>query len=102
MDMQKMLKEMQKMQSKMAKTQTDLAAQSYEGEAGGGAVKVTLNGQGLITSIKIAPVAVDKDDIEGLEDTVQAAVNAAIKRKDDAAQDAMGSLTKGLKIPGLM
>jgi len=101
MDMQKMLKEMQKMQGKMAKTQAELAAQSYEAEAGGGAVKVSLNGNGLITSIKIAPIAVDKDDIEGLEDTVQAAVNAALKKKDDAAQEAMGGITKGLKIPGM-
>lgn len=101
MDMQKMLKEMQKMQSKMAKTQSELALQSYEAEAGGGAVKVTLNGNGLVTSIRINPEAVDKEDVEALEDLVQAAVNAAIKKKEDATQEAMGGITKGLKIPGL-
>lgn len=101
MDMQKMLKEMQKMQSKMAKTQSELAQQSYEAEAGGGAVKVTLNGNGLVTSIRINPEAVDKEDVEALEDLVQAAVNAAIKKKEDATQEAMGGITKGLKIPGL-
>lgn len=101
MDMQKMLKEMQKMQSKMAKTQSELAQQSYEAEAGGGAVKVTLNGNGLVTGIRINPEAVDKEDVEALEDLVQAAVNAAIKKKEDATQEAMGGITKGLKIPGL-
>lgn len=102
MDMSKMLKEIQKMQGKMAKAQTELAAQSYEAEAGGGAVKVILNGNGQITSIRISPDAVDKEDVEALEDLVQAAVNAALKKKDDAAQSTMGSLTQGLKIPGLM
>jgi DNA-binding YbaB/EbfC family protein len=101
MDMQKMLKEMQKMQGKVAKTQAELAAQSYEAEAGGGAVKVSLNGNGLITSIKIAPIAVDKDDIEGLEDTVQAAINAVLKKKEAASQEAMGGIPKGLKSPGM-
>lgn len=101
MDMQKMLKEMQKMQSKMAKTQTELASQSYEAEAGGGAVKVTLNGNGMLTGIKIIPDAVDKDDVEALEDLIQAAVNSVLKKKEEAAQEAMGGLTKGLKIPGL-
>jgi len=101
MDMQKMLKEMQKMQGKMAKAQQDLESQIYESEAGGGAVKVTLNGTGMITSIRISPEAVDKDDVEALEDLVQAAVNSAIKKKDEAAQSAMGGLTKGFKLPGM-
>jgi len=101
MDMQKMLKEMQKMQGKMAKAQQELETQSYEAEAGGGAVKVVLNGAGILTSIRISPEAVDKDDVEALEDLVQAAVNAALKKKEEAAQNAMGGLTKGLKIPGM-
>lgn len=100
MDMQKMMREVQKMQSKMNKAQADLATQSYEAEAGGGAVKITLNGAGLVTSVRISPDAVDKDDVEALEDLVQAALNAALKKKEDATQEAMGGLTKGLKIPG--
>ena len=101
MDMQKMLKEMQKMQGKMARAQQELESKSYEAEAGGGAVKVLLNGQGLITSLRISPEAVDKDDVEALEDLVQAAVNSALKKKEDAAQAEMGSITKGLKLPGM-
>jgi DNA-binding YbaB/EbfC family protein len=101
MDMQKMLKEMQKMQGKMAKTQAELATQVYESEAGGGAVKVKLNGHGLITAITISPDAVDKEDVEALEDLLQAAVNSVLKKKEDASKDAMGDITKGLKIPGM-
>ena len=101
MDMSKMLKDLQKMQSKMMKAQNDLKAQSFDAEAGGGMVKVAINGQGVLTMIKINP-AVDKDDVEALEDLVMAAVNSAIKKKDEAAQSSLNSITGGMKIPGLM
>ena len=45
MDMSKMLRDLQKMQSKMMKAQSDLKAQSFEAEAGGGMVKVAMNGK---------------------------------------------------------
>ena len=45
MDMSKMLKDLQKMQSKMLKAQNDLKAQSFDAEAGGGMVKVAMNGK---------------------------------------------------------
>lgn len=101
MNMQKMLKDLQKMQSQMVRAQNDLKAQSYEAEAGGGMVKVAMNGQGIITMIKIQPDAIDKDDPEALEDLVMAAVNSAVRKKDDAAQSSMNELTQGMKIPGL-
>lgn len=103
MNMQKMLKDLQKMQSKMVKAQSELQAQSFEAEAGGGMVKVVLNGQGIMTSIKINPDAVDKDDVEALEDLVMAAVNSAVKKKDDQSKASMEELiSAGMKIPGLM
>ena len=51
MDMSKMLKDLQKMQSKMLKAQNDLKTQSFDAEAGGGMVKVAINGQGVLTMI---------------------------------------------------
>ena len=91
MNMQKMLKDLQKMQSQMLKAQNNLKAQSFEAEAGGGMVKVAINGQGVLTMIKINPDAVDKDDVEALEDLVMAALNSAIKKKDEAAQSSLNS-----------
>jgi nucleoid-associated protein EbfC len=101
MNMQKMLKDLQKMQGKMMKAQADLQAQSYEAEAGGGMVKLAIDGQGHLTSIKISPDCLDKDDVEALEDLIMAAINSAVKKKDEAAQASMGSLTQGLNIPGM-
>ncbi len=102
MDMNKMLRDLQKMQSKMMKAQNDLKTQSFEAEAGGGMVKVAMNGQGVLTMIKINPDAVDKDDVEALEDLVMAAINSAVKKKDDAAHSSLSDITGGMKIPGLM
>ena len=102
MNMQKMLKDLQKMQSKMIRAQSELQTQSFEAEAGGGMVKVVMNGQGIMTSIKIHPDAVDKDDVEALEDLVMAAVNSATKKKDETSKASMDELTSGLNIPGLM
>lgn len=102
MNMQKMLKEMQKMQGKMAKAQEDLSSQEYEAEAGGGAVKLTLNGQGQVTELKLKEEAVDPEDIEALEDLLIAAFNTAVKQKEDASTDSMSDVTQGMKgIPGM-
>ncbi|HSQ43209.1 MAG TPA: YbaB/EbfC family nucleoid-associated protein [Fibrobacteraceae bacterium] len=101
MDMQKMLREMQKMQGKMMKAQQELEAQNFEAEAGGGAVKIAINGRGQVTSVRLSPDVVDKEDVEALEDLLQAAFNTAVEKKDNATQASMGSLTQGMKIPGM-
>jgi DNA-binding YbaB/EbfC family protein len=101
MNMQKMLKEMQKMQGKMARAQEDLEQQSYEAEAGGGAVKVVMNGRGEVSELRLQPEAVDPDDVEALEDLLMAAFNSCVKQKEDATQNSMGALTQGMKIPGM-
>jgi len=102
MNMQKMLKDLQKMQNKMSKAQDELQTQSYEAEAGGGMVKVILNGQGILTSIEINPEVVDPQEVEALEDLLMAAFNSAVKKKEDAVASSMNDLTQGMNIPGLI
>jgi DNA-binding YbaB/EbfC family protein len=85
----------------MKKSQDELQSQSFSAEAGGGAVKITLNGSGTVTELKIAPSAVDPSDVEALEDLLMAAFNEAVNKKDNAYQETIGAITKGLKIPGL-
>ena len=100
MDMQQMIRSMQKMQTQMKKTQENLESQNFSAEAGGGAVKITINGNGTVTELKIAQSAVDPSDVEALEDLLMAAFNEAIGKKDSAYQESVGAITKGLKIPG--
>lgn len=94
-----MMKKMQKLQADMAKMQEELKARTLEASVGGGAVTVTVTGEKQIKSIKIAPSAVDPDDVEMLEDLVAAAVNEALKKVDDMMAQEMGKLTGGLNLP---
>lgn len=101
MDMKKMMKELQKMQTKMAKVQTEMEGALFEADAGGGAVKVAMNGKYEVQTVKLDKDAVDPDDIEALEDLLLVAFNAAKSKVDNASQEKMGGLTKGLGIPGM-
>lgn len=98
---------MRQLQARMMKIQEDLAAETIEASAGGGAVSVTVSEIGMgpaqakIQSVKISPEAVDPEDIETLEDLVVAAVNEALSKAQKAAADKLGPLTGGLKLPGM-
>ena len=100
-NMANMMKKVQKLQADMAKLQEELKTRTLEATAGGGAVKVQINGEKQITAIKIDPSAVDPDDIEMLEDMIMASVNEAIKKVDDMMAQEMGKLTGGMKLPGM-
>lgn len=101
MNMQKMLKDMQKVQGKMSRMQADLEQKIFEGEAGGGAVKVSLTGKYDVKAVRLNKSAVDPEDIEALEDLIVAAFHNAKNQIDTEMQATMGSLTQGLKIPGM-
>ena len=94
-----MMKKVQKMQAEMAKMQEELKKRTLEVSAGGGAVKVVVTGEKKVVSIKIAPTAVDPEDVEMLEDLVTAAVNEALTKVDDLMAQEMGKLTAGMNLP---
>lgn len=96
------MKMIQQMQNKMAKIQEELEDTSVQGTAGGGVVTATANGQRALLSVKIDPSAVDPEDVEMLEDLILAAVQDAMEKASALAEDKMGALTGGMKIPGLM
>lgn len=94
-----MMKKVQKLQADMAKMQEELKLRTMETTVGGGAVTVVINGDKQFQSIKIAPSAVDPQDVEMLEDLVLAAINESIKKVDDMMAQEMGKLTGGLNLP---
>ena len=96
-----MMHQAQKLQEKLLKAQEELSNTVIEVSSGGGAIKVTINGQQQIQSVKIAPEVVNPDDVEMLEDLVLAAVSEAIGKSQELAAKHLGGLTGGLKIPGL-
>ena len=101
MDMKKMMKDLQKMQGKMAQVQESLQSTVYDAEAGGGLVKVSINGKYEVQAVRLKKEAVDPDDVEALEDLLLAAFNEARAQVDADSSQRMGGLTKGLGIPGM-
>ncbi len=96
-----MMQQAQQLQAKLMKAQEELGNMVVEGRAGGGAVKVTMNGHQKILSVKIAPEVVNPQDVEMLQDLILAASNDAQTKAQDLAAKQLGGLTGGLKIPGL-
>jgi nucleoid-associated protein EbfC len=94
-----MLKEAQKLQSKMTEMQAKLNEIEMDGSAGGGMVRVTLNGKGEMRKVKIDPTLADPNEVEILEDLVVAAFNDAKARVEAHVQQEMGKLTGGLNLP---
>ena len=95
------MRQAQELQSKLAKAQQELEKITVEVSSGGGAVKITINGQQKIQSVKISPEVINPDDVEFLEDLVLTAVREAIAKSQAVAAEHLGGLTGGLKIPGL-
>lgn len=98
-NLNKLMKQAKKMQAEMGKVQEALAHKTLEITAGGGMVKVVINGHKVIQELQINPEVVDPDDIEMLQDLVLAAVNEAVEKAEKMAQDAMSKVTGGM--PGL-
>lgn len=99
--MQPNMRMIQQMQNRIQKMQEELGVTVVEGTAGGGMVTVKINGLKEVQSVKIAPEAVDADDVELLEDMVVAAINDAMQNAEALASDKMSAITGGINIPGL-
>jgi DNA-binding YbaB/EbfC family protein len=89
------------MQQDMARVQQELETMTVEGSAGGGVVKATVTGKQELVGLVIDPSAVDPADVEMLQDLVMAAVNDALRAAAQLAEQKMGAVTAGLRLPGL-
>ena len=98
MNLNNLMKEAKKMQADLTKTQEELAEKEFSASSGGGAIEVTVSGAKALKEIKIKPEVVDPEDVEMLQDLILTCVNEALRKVDDASQDAMGKFN----IPGIM
>jgi hypothetical protein len=92
---------MKQLQQAQERIQAEIAALVVEASSGGGMVKVEMDGQKQVRSLRIDPEVVSRDDVEMLQDLVLAAVNEASRRVDEAIQAKVGGLAGGMKLPGL-
>jgi DNA-binding YbaB/EbfC family protein len=93
-----MMKQAQALQANMQKAQAEIALLEITGEAGGGMVKITINGRHEARRVQIEPSAFG-DDREMLEDLLTAAFNDAVHKLEAASQAKMASLMGGLQLP---
>ena len=96
------LNQAREFKANLDKAQQELGNTIVEASSGKGAVKVTINGQQKIQSIKISPEVIDRDKAEQLEDLVLKAVSEAVAKSQKLAAKQLKGLTGGLKIPGLI
>lgn len=93
-----LMKEAQKMQQRMQEAQEQLSQLVVVGEAGGGMVKIEMNGRHDVTKVKINQSLME-EDVEMLEDLLAAAVNDAVRRVEKLSKEKISQLTAGLNIP---
>ena len=98
-DFNNMLKQAQELQSKMMDAQKKVEELEAEGTAGGGLVKVSVNGKNHVTNVSIDPSLLVADEVDILEDLVLAAHNDAKEKVQQKTADEMSSITGGLKMP---
>ena len=101
MGMGNLAKMAQQMQAEMARVQAELDAMTLETTAGGGAVRAVVNGRQELVELHIDRAVVDPDDVDMLQDLVTAAVNDGLRQVKQRAEEMMGRVTGGLRLPGL-
>jgi nucleoid-associated protein EbfC len=100
-NVQKMMAQVQQMQKDMELAQEELRQEVVEASAGGGAVVVKISGDLQVREVRIDPAAVDPEDAEILGEMVLAAVNEALRKAQELAEQKMGGATAGLDLGGL-
>ena len=93
--MKDILKQAQQLQTKLLE---ELKKIRVEGSAGGGMVRIEMDGQQNVLSVKIDPQIIEDKDISMLEDLILAALNDAKKKVTEKTQESFKSIT-GFPIP---
>jgi DNA-binding YbaB/EbfC family protein len=97
-DLRSLLETAQRIQTQVGRVKDELGAKSVTAETGGGLVRCAANGRGEILSITIDP-AIMGSDKKMVEDLVVGAVNLALERARQLAQEELSRATGGLPLP---
>ena len=103
-NMSKLLKQAQDVQKQIEQVQNQLSDMIIESEAGGGMVKVKVNGRQEVLELNIDQSTLEEDK-EVIEDLIVSALNKALTKAQSDSQEKMNSVTggmmSGLKMPGM-
>lgn len=101
MKMGNLAKMAQQMQAQMAQVQAELRDTTIETTTGGGAIRIVITGAQEVRSVEIDPGAVDPAEVEMLQDLIVAAVNDAIARSKQLAEEKMATVAGSMGLPGM-
>jgi len=96
----KLLKQAQKMQRGIADAHQQLSETRLDISHGGGAIKITVNGHGLVLALSIDPEFL-KEDKAVIESSLVAALQEAANKAREVNESAMSKATAGFSLPGL-
>jgi nucleoid-associated protein EbfC len=88
-DLQQLFQLGQQVQGRLQQLQSELANRTIEVSSGGGMVRITADGRGLVRAVTIEPAAFEGRDAELLSDLVLSAVAEAQRRAADLMQSEM-------------
>jgi DNA-binding YbaB/EbfC family protein len=88
-----------RIQGEVGKVKQELATKTVDAESGGGLVRCVANGRGEIVSLSIDPSLLAVDNKKMLEDLVAGAVNLALDRARQLAQEDLARVAGGLPLP---
>jgi DNA-binding YbaB/EbfC family protein len=100
-DIHHLMRQARKVEAAVQQAKEKLGELTVEAEAGGGLVKVKMDGTCTVLRIEIDPKIVDPNDKAMLEDLVTAGVNAAAEKARAAANESVQKATGGIQVPGL-
>lgn len=100
-DMGNLLKQAQEMHKQLEKAREELRSATVEGSAGGGAVRATVNGEGMLTRLRVQRELAASGDTTLLEETVLAAVRDGLAKAAAMREERLSRISGGLSLPGL-
>ena len=98
-DFSKILDKAKELENKMKESQEKIKTIKAEGVSGSNSIKVTLNGDGEMTSIEISK-DIMKEDKTVIEDLIIAAHNNAKQKLKSKTSEEISKVTGGFGIPG--
>jgi DNA-binding YbaB/EbfC family protein len=96
-----MLAQIQRLQEELQQAQAELAEETVEVSAGGGAVRIQMTGTQECKRVTIDPHLLEGGDVEMLQDLLLLAINQAVGDSQNMAAQKLGPMTGGFGIPGL-
>jgi DNA-binding YbaB/EbfC family protein len=94
-----LMKQASQLQAKMQELQAELETLDVEGVAGGGMVRVTMNGKSELKGVAIDSSLLKPEEKEIVEDLLVAAHADARRKAEALMADKMKALTGGLPLP---